>query len=86
MSPTQPMLGNVGALGSHAETDSLPVPAKLPAGIVHDLGNLIQIVSAAVNIVFRNPCIHAAGLGPVIAGAKTSLTRASMSCRPGEPI
>ncbi|MES0029701.1 ATP-binding protein [Mesorhizobium sp. M0040] len=47
------------------------------AGIVHDLGNLIQVASSALNHLARDPSIQAApALGPVIAGAKTALERA----------
>jgi signal transduction histidine kinase len=50
-------------------------------GVVHDLGNLIQIASSALNIVARNPNIHGAGLEPVITGAKASLERAGALVR-----
>jgi signal transduction histidine kinase len=50
-------------------------------GVVHDLGNLIQIASSALNIVARNPNIQGAGLEPVINGAKTSLERAGALVR-----
>ena len=47
------------------------------AGIVHDLGNLIQVASSALNHLARDPNVSAApALGPVIAGAKTALERA----------
>ena len=48
------------------------------AGIVHDLGNLIQVASSALNHLARDPSVSAApALGPVIVGAKTALERAS---------
>ena len=50
-------------------------------GIVHDLGNLIQIATAAVNIIARNPRVHATDLEPVLAGAQTSLERAGALVR-----
>jgi len=59
-------------------------PAAFPqtAGIVHDLGNLIQIASSAVNIVARRlPSSYSHDLDPVIAGAKTSLARAGILVR-----
>ncbi|MGX5804903.1 sensor histidine kinase [Bradyrhizobium sp. Arg314] len=47
------------------------------AGIVHDLGNLIQVASSALNHLARDPSISAApALRPVIAGARTALERA----------
>jgi signal transduction histidine kinase len=49
--------------------------------IVHDLGNLIQIASSAINIVARYPGIRGAGLEPVLTGAKTSLERAGALVR-----
>jgi signal transduction histidine kinase len=56
-------------------------PPETAAGIIHDLGNLIQIASSAVNIVARDPSIQAAELVAVIAGAKTSLERAGALVR-----
>jgi signal transduction histidine kinase len=56
-------------------------PAESTTGLVHDLGNLIQIASSAVNLVSRNPSIHTAGLELVIAGAKKSLERAGALVR-----
>lgn len=71
-----------GALGPHTTMSrTAAFPAESLAGIVHDLGNLIQIASSAVNIVARNPNIHTADLEPVIAGAKTSLERAGVLVR-----
>jgi signal transduction histidine kinase len=47
------------------------------AGIAHDLGNLIQIASSAVNIVSRATSVRTVpALDPVIIGAKLSLERA----------
>ncbi|MGX5850055.1 sensor histidine kinase [Mesorhizobium sp. PL10] len=46
-------------------------------GIVHDLGNLIQVASSALNHLARDPSISSApALRPVIAGARTALERA----------
>jgi signal transduction histidine kinase len=54
----------------------LPVQMST-AGIVHDLGNLIQVASSALNHLARDPGVSAApALGLVIAGAKTALDRA----------
>jgi len=54
----------------------LPVQMST-AGVVHDLGNLIQVASSALNHLARDPSVLAApALGLVIAGAKTALDRA----------
>ena len=67
------------AIGSRADTATLSAAAA--AGIVHDLGNLIQIASSAVNIVARRLSSDTSDLNPVIAGAKTSLERAGVLVR-----
>ncbi|BAV45386.1 histidine kinase [Mesorhizobium loti] len=60
--------------GRPAGRGARQIPA---AGIVHDLGNLIQVASSALNHLARDPNVSAApDLGPVIAGAKTALERA----------
>lgn len=47
------------------------------AGIAHELGNLIQIASSAVNIIARRAGSHeASNLDPAISGARMSLDRA----------
>jgi signal transduction histidine kinase len=52
------------------------------AGIVHDLGNLIQVASSALNRVSQDPSISMApGLVPVIASARTALQRAGVLVR-----
>ncbi len=82
MSRTQTIPSTGGGLESYPENGgSIASPAESVAGIVHDLGNLIQIASSAVNIVARNPTIHTAGLEPAIDGAKTSLERAGALVR-----
>jgi signal transduction histidine kinase len=59
---------------------SARVPPEFTAGIIHDLGNLIQIASSAVNIIARSPSIRT-DLEPVLAGAKTSLQQAGALVR-----
>jgi signal transduction histidine kinase len=82
MSYTQTMLRTAGTLGPRSEGGRLTrYPADTTAGIIHDLGNLIQIASSAVNIVARNPSIDTATLKPVIAGARASLERAGALVR-----
>lgn len=52
------------------------------AGIVHDLGNLIQVASSALNRVARDPSVSTApALEPVIASARTALQRAGALVR-----
>ncbi|MFI0842879.1 sensor histidine kinase [Mesorhizobium sp. IMUNJ 23232] len=52
------------------------------AGIVHDLGNLIQVASSALNRVARDPSVSTApALEPVIDSAKTALQRAGRLVR-----
>ncbi len=51
------------------------------AGVVHDLGNLIQIATSALNIIARSPAIGIGALGPVVARARTSLERAGALVR-----
>jgi signal transduction histidine kinase len=55
--------------------------ARQTAGVVHDLGNLIQIASSALNIIARNPTVGDGSLGPVVARARTSLERAGALVR-----
>jgi signal transduction histidine kinase len=52
------------------------------AGMAHELGNLIQIASSAVNIIARSSRFDVAPmLEPVISGARTSLERAGILVR-----
>lgn len=52
------------------------------AGVVHDLGNLIQVASSALNRVARDPSVSTApALEPVIASARTALQRAGALVR-----
>lgn len=76
MSKIQTVDSTGAVLGPFAGGDGFPFPGDSAAGIFHDLGNLIQIASSAMNIVARNPSMHSAELEPVIAGAKSSLERA----------
>lgn len=63
-----------------AGRDSLRLEALglMTAGIVHDLGNMIQVLSSAMSILNRHPGVRAAeGLEPVVASAVQSLERAT---------
>ncbi len=65
-----------GGLRGREFEPSTDVPPHV-AGIVHDVGNLIQVAASALNIVSRNPNAGpASALAPVIASARTSLQRA----------
>jgi signal transduction histidine kinase len=82
MSQTQMVHRNPGVLVSITDNDkSVASSTELAAGIIHDVGNLIQVASSAVNIVARNPRTHTAELEPIIAGAKSSLERAGALVR-----
>lgn len=59
-----------------------PTSRMSTAGVVHDLGNLIQVASSALNHLGRDPNIATSpGVGFVIAGAKTALERAGYLVR-----
>ena len=72
---------------SPAALDTLPggvaidASGREAAGVVHDLGNLIQIAMSALNIISRNPTIANGALGPVVARAMTSLEQAGALVR-----
>src|SRR5690606_27836511 len=51
------------------------------AGIVHDLGNLIQIASAALSLVARDPDMPAARREPMLVKACSSLEHAGTLVR-----
>jgi len=57
-------------------------PAQIAtAGIVHDLGNLIQIASAAINIVGRSPLMAPADAGSILDRARLCLEHAGAIVR-----
>jgi signal transduction histidine kinase len=48
----------------------------MTAGIVHDLGNMVQVLASAVSLIERHPQVSVIeGLQPVIAGATSALDR-----------
>jgi signal transduction histidine kinase len=51
------------------------------AGVVHDLGNLIQIASSVINILARTPNMPATHSGPMLDRARTSLEHAGALVR-----
>lgn len=71
------------ARDSYAEATRYGRPTERPAaGIVHDLGNLIQIASSALNRIARDPAVSGApAIEPVIASARTALQRAGLLVR-----
>ena len=71
-------LSQPGTLWSPGRASSRLIAA---AGIVHDLGNLIQIAFSAINIVSRTPDMPAIHSGPVLARAKASLEQAGSIVR-----
>jgi signal transduction histidine kinase len=67
-----------GEASQHAPGELSAIAA---AGVIHDLGNLIQIAFAAINIVARTPDMPAIHSGPVLARAKASLEQAGAIVR-----
>lgn len=51
------------------------------AGVVHDLGNLIQLATSAIGIVGRSPDLQGSNLSSVIDGASSALERAGALVR-----
>ncbi|WP_244420720.1 sensor histidine kinase [Mesorhizobium japonicum] len=70
-------------LGRKADTASyLDISAEPTVGAVHDLGNLLQVASSALNLLARDPTVSAApALEPLIVGARTALQRADTLVR-----
>ena len=78
----------LGTAGDHGFDRSVGIAihgshsAPPTAGIVHDLGNLIQVASSALNHVARDPSVSKApALEPAIASARTALQRAGALVR-----
>src|SRR5690606_30028955 len=64
----------LGALAASGTLDRA-APVEI-AGVVHDLGNLIQIASSVLSIVSRSPDMPAARRDPMLVKASTSLDHA----------
>jgi signal transduction histidine kinase len=61
-----------------AAVPSAAIPSVPISGVVHDLGNLIQIAASALNIISRSPeTASGSTLAPVVARASVSLQRAA---------
>ncbi|CCV15495.1 hypothetical protein MESS4_790058 [Mesorhizobium sp. STM 4661] len=77
--------GTVGDDGFRRNGDSASNGGRTEqpsAGIVHDLGNLIQIASSALNRVARDPSVSTApALESVVASARTALQSAGALVR-----
>lgn len=75
----------IGMVGDHVfnENTKVALPTEQSAaGIVHDLGDLIQVASSALNRIGRDPSVTtASALEPEIAIAKTALQRAGALVR-----
>ena len=74
-----------GTIGFDRNAEVAPRARRMEqptAGIVHDLGNLIQVASSALNRVARDPSVSTdPALEPVIASARTALQRAGALVR-----
>jgi signal transduction histidine kinase len=65
-----------------ADVAALRVAQPPAAGIVHDLGNLIQVASSAVSLMARDAGVAGTpALEPVLAGARMALQRAGALVR-----
>jgi signal transduction histidine kinase len=72
------ILDEAGRVASGGRNDGSVVAA---AGLVHDLGNLIQIAYSAINIVARTPDMPAPHSGPILHRARTCLEHAGALVR-----
>ena len=63
-------------VGDHMAAEPEELGAFAAAGVIHDLGNLIQIASSAINIVARTPNMPAIHAGPMLDRAKICLEHA----------
>ncbi|WP_292156326.1 ATP-binding protein [Mesorhizobium sp.] len=79
---TQGSAGDIGQGGGTGTVVRARHTEQPTAGIVHDLGNLIQVASSALNRLARDPSVSTApALEPVIASARTALQRAGALVR-----
>lgn len=71
--------GGLTPQNSNPDRARLEAVGLMTAGIVHDLGNMTQIVSSAVNILRHHSSVRdVAALQPVVAGALSALERSSV--------
>lgn len=66
--------------GPHAGQALRPAAIEA-AGVIHDLGNLIQIASSAIAVIARSPEMPAIHSGPMLSRAKASLDQAGAIVR-----
>jgi signal transduction histidine kinase len=74
----------INAIASRQRAQDVSLVAELNgqvAGIVHDLGNLIQIALSAINIATRTERYEATAAEPALVSAKASLERAGVLVR-----
>lgn len=71
-------LGSEEGESAFGKSQATPIAA---AGVVHDLGNLIQIASAAINIVERTSGMPAAHIAPMLHRARICLEHAGAIVR-----
>jgi signal transduction histidine kinase len=79
-SDTRTPAGGVNVNNAQQQTIAMSAnPDEAIFGVVHDLGNLVQIATSALNIISRSPDIDiGSSLKPVVASASASLHRAGM--------
>jgi glutathione S-transferase len=72
-------------IATHIETpevlDAVQSATLEAAGVIHDLGNLIQIASSAVSIIARSPEMPAIHAAPMLSRARASLDQAGVIVR-----
>jgi signal transduction histidine kinase len=85
MSRAETRPGMVNGYVFDRQTDVVPSSRSMEkptAGIVHDLGNLIQVASSALNRMARDPGVSTTpALQPVVASARSALERAGALVR-----
>ncbi|MEQ1953967.1 HAMP domain-containing sensor histidine kinase [Mesorhizobium sp. CN2-181] len=85
MSDTETRLGASGKLffGRTGDLSVCDPPGEhAAAGVVHDLGNLIQVATSALNRIARDPSVSTvSAVEPAIASAATALQRAGALVR-----
>jgi signal transduction histidine kinase len=68
------MNGQMGEMHNAVRLEALGL---MTAGIVHDLGNMVQQMQSAVRLIARHPQVKASeGLEPILAGATMSMEQA----------
>ena len=68
-------------IGGEAAPEPADASAIATAGVLHDLGNLIQITASAINILAHTPDMPATHTGPILHRARTALDHAGAIVR-----